>query len=789
MYSFFTIFAFLRNIPLFWSSQFRQKTMNKKLIIIISCIIAILPVIHLNAQQSGEVISGEMIIQLHQSNDIQQLEKSFSPFEFQIKEVLSKRLNIFLVNFNPVKTNAKSLLSSLRAAPQVHRAQYNHYVELRENIEYQPNDPDFNQQWDMHNTGENGAVAGADIDALRAWDITTGGVTILGDTIVVAVIDGGSSLGHNDLNHFKNRNEIRGNGIDDDENGYTDDYDGWNAYNNSGTIPEHAHGAHVSGTIGARGNNETGVTGVNWNVKVLPIAGSSTLESIVIRAYSYAYEMRALYDETNGQKGAFIVATNSSFGINNGQPDEYPVWESMYDSLGALGILNAGATANANVNVDEAGDIPTAFETPWLITVTNTTNQDKKFSSAGYGANSIDLGAPGTQIYSTTLNNTYGVKTGTSMACPHVAGAIAMLFAAADSTFMLAYQINPAAKILEIKQFLLNGTDPLTDLEGITVSGGRLNLYNSLMLLQQPIDLELTIDTLNFVLQADSDTNEIFSVKNIGNDTILMELIIPEQPTWISLNTDSIVIAASDSSLFEVTVNADGLTEGFYHTNIQLFANEIFFKAVTVNLQVYQPEIVLNTDSISMILIVNTLTDTSLQISNPAPVSNFIRLTTDSANDWLMINPDTVTIAANESSIINLKFNTGGLAVGNYAAEISIDATEGENKNVIVSMQVYDPSAIQESHKAGIQIQSSPNPFTEYTQFKIRQAGFDPFLFEIRNKLGQLVFSQAVHPVEHQFNISWSGNNQEGNSCANGTYFYSVIRHGKVISSGKILKQ
>lgn len=777
------------NNPLFWSSEIRRTTMNTKLYIILFFTFGMLPIIQLNAQQSGDAIPGEMIIQTRQSIDMQQLEKTFSPFEFQIKEVISKRLNIFLVGYNPAKVNAKSVLLSLKAAPQVLQAQYNHHVELRESFENQPNDTDFNQQWNMHNTGENGAVAGADIDALRAWDITTGGVTILGDTIVVAVIDGGSSIGHNDLNHFKNRNEIRGNGLDDDQNGYIDDYDGWNAYNNTGTIPEHAHGAHVSGIAGARGNNETGVTGVNWNVKVLPIAGSSTLESTVIRAYSYAYEMRALYNETNGQKGAFIVTTNSSFGINNGQPDEFPVWESMYDSLGALGILNAGATANANVNVDEVGDIPTAFETPWLITVTNTNNQDKKFSSAGYGASSIDLGAPGTQIYSTTLNNTYGVKTGTSMSCPHVSGAIALLFAAADSTFMMAYKMNPAAKILDIKKFLLDGTDPLTDLEGITVSGGRLNLYNSLMLLHQPVDLQLTNDTLNFFLPSDSMSGGLFSVKNNGNDTVLMELFIPDQPAWISVNTDSILIPASDSASFEVIANTNELTPGFYRITIQLFANEIFFKNVTIELQVYQPEIILNTDSISMILINNTLTDSVLQISNPTPVSIFIHLSIENGHDWLLLDPDTSTIYANDTKTIKLRFNTNGLPIGNYSANISIDAGEAGVKNVLITMQVYDPSEIYETHESDLHILCSPNPFTEHIQFQITQSGFEPLIFEIRNNMGQMVYSHSVHPVTSSFSFGWTGNNQEGKACANGTYFYTVIRNGKAISGGKILKQ
>src|SRR5690606_7841154 len=145
-------------------------------------------------------------------------------------------------------------------------------------------------------------IEGADIDATLAWDITTAGVTALGDTIVIAVIDEGFQLNHPDLiqNFFRNNSEIPNNGIDDDQNGYIDDVGGWNAFNNTGIIPQNSHGTHVSGIVSARGNNGAGVTGVNWVAKILPIAGSSGDESTVIAAYAYAAEMRILYDQTHG---------------------------------------------------------------------------------------------------------------------------------------------------------------------------------------------------------------------------------------------------------------------------------------------------------------------------------------------------------------------------------------------------------------------------------------------------------------------------------------------------------
>ena len=199
-----------------------------------------------------------------------------------------------------------------------------------------------------------------------AWDnYTTGGTSALGDEIVIAIIDDGFDLDHEDLNFWQNDNEIP-NGVDDDNNGYIDDFEGWNAYNQTGNIPADDHGTHVSGIAAALGNNGKGISGVNWNTQVMPIAGSSDNEAIVIEAYSYVLEMCARYNETNGQEGAFVVVTNASFGVNQGDPDDFPIWCGLYDELGSEGILNCAATANHNWNIDQVGDVPTACTSNFL---------------------------------------------------------------------------------------------------------------------------------------------------------------------------------------------------------------------------------------------------------------------------------------------------------------------------------------------------------------------------------------------------------------------------------------
>ncbi|MGZ4158140.1 MAG: S8 family serine peptidase, partial [Bacteroidia bacterium] len=379
----------------------------------------------LKAQEST-IVPGNLLVMVSSDADAKQLSSELQslygiPTGLKIERTLSNSMHIYLYDFNSGSINRDLILKAVRRNHLVKIAQFNHKFQER----IIPDDAQFAAMWDMNNTGASGGVIGADIHAPQAWDITTGGLTSLGDTIVVAAIDGGFDLTHADLNFWKNYNEIPGNGIDDDGNGYIDDVKGWNSETGTDVFASASHGTHLSGTIGARGNNGIGVTGVNWNVKVMPISygnssGDSALEANAIACYSYVRDQRKLYNQTSGAKGAFVVSTNSSFGIDNGQPINFPMWCAMYDSLGAVGILSAAATANHNWNIDVVGDIPTACASNWLIAVTNTTNTDQKYANAGYGATSIDIGAPGTNIVSTIPGDSYGSMTGTSMATPHV---------------------------------------------------------------------------------------------------------------------------------------------------------------------------------------------------------------------------------------------------------------------------------------------------------------------------------------------------------------------------------
>lgn len=430
--------------------------------------------------QDNARVEGELIVQLNTNSSpealIQRIE-SKEGITINLIKPISKRFNIWLFSFDENLVTPVKILNSINRDNYVVVAQCNHYTKQR----LTPNDPLYSNQWNMFNDGTTGGIVDSDVDADLAWEHTTGGVTALGDTIVVALIGEGGDLNHEDLSYWVNYDEIPLNLIDDDNNGYIDDYNGWNSTDNNGVIPSALHGTHVGGIVGAKGNNAIGVTGVNWNVKIMPVDNLST-EAEAVTSYSYAFEMRELYDATNGDKGAFIVATNSSFGIDFANPADYPIWCNMFDSLGKIGILSVGATANFSANIDIVYDMPTACPSEYLITVTNTDKADNLLGAA-YGATTIDLGAPGSLVYSTTLDNTYGPLSGTSMSAPHVAGTLALLFAAACPEFLNAYKTDPAAMIVKLKNYIIDGVDNIGDLNGITVSSGRLNINNAIDIL------------------------------------------------------------------------------------------------------------------------------------------------------------------------------------------------------------------------------------------------------------------------------------------------------------------
>ncbi len=428
---------------------------------------------HLPAQRLDYKL-GQLIVQLRPTADIKDLVQSMPAITHA--EVAAKALNAHILFFDPSIYAATDMKQRLTKRPEVLIAQLNRLVNLRSTL---PNDSQFNQQWQFRNTGQSGGTAGADFNICAAWDHSTGGLTPNGDTIVVCVIDNGIDPTHPDLrpNLWINHHEIPNNGIDDDNNGYIDDYQGWNSANNNSDINGGPHGTSVAGIVGARGNNNLGVTGVNWTTKVMIVNNRFfAAESEVLKAYSYALDARILYNSTQGEKGAYVVATNASWGIDNGNVEDSPIWCSLYDLLGELGILSAGAPQNANVDVDIVGDLPTNCPSDFLLGVTSVNHNDIKTTGAAFGVNSIELGAYGENVFTIRNNGTYGSFTGTSAATPAVAGAIGLLYSAPNPAFGEILAADPVYAALLVKNIILSTVKPLPSLANVTVSGGVLNI-------------------------------------------------------------------------------------------------------------------------------------------------------------------------------------------------------------------------------------------------------------------------------------------------------------------------
>jgi len=372
-----------------------------------------------------------------------------------------------LINVISKNLHSESEIRNMFAGLEILELNPDSKLEQRDLI---PDDFKYENQWSMEM-----------INMPAVWEHTVGGVNSNGEEIVVAVLDVGYQIDHIDLveNIWINKNETPDNDTDDDGNGYKDDYRGLNivTQNDSHIIKD--HGTKVAGIIGAEGNNGRGVAGVNWNVKILPISGVEHVGDIIF-AMRYVVMMKQKYISSNGAEGANIVATNLSAGVKKVFPEAHADWCPYYDLAGQLGILSVGAAPNDFYNVDEEGDLPSLCQSDYLIAVTNTDIDDLKVSAAAIGPKNIDLGAPGERIFTTTLGDDYALISGTSGSAPHVAGLVALFHSLECVKLSDLVTSDPQAAALLIKDAILNGVDSNQEMSQ-TVSGGRLNAYNSFL--------------------------------------------------------------------------------------------------------------------------------------------------------------------------------------------------------------------------------------------------------------------------------------------------------------------
>ena len=328
-----------------------------------------------------------------------------------------------------------------------------------------PNDTYYSLLWGMNNTGQtvnrDRGTANADTDANLAWDVWTGS-----SSFVVGMADSGILMTHQDLaaNIWRNPGEIAGNGIDDDGNGYVDDINGWDFFNNDNNpTDDNGHGTHTAGTVGAVGNNGLGVTGVCWNVK---------LAALKIGSASGSISVTAAINAINYCVGKGIKVSNHSWGGG--------AYSSALDSA-ITNARNAGhilVCASGNGGSDGRGDnndsipsYPASYAQDNIIAVAAVDNDNKLATFSNFGASSVDLAAPGVTIASSYNSSTssYVYLDGTSMATPHVTGAVA-----------LVWSKNPTWTYSQVRSKILSTTKALSSLTGKCTSGGCLNVNNAI---------------------------------------------------------------------------------------------------------------------------------------------------------------------------------------------------------------------------------------------------------------------------------------------------------------------
>ncbi len=343
-----------------------------------------------------------------------------------------------------------------------------------------PNDESYGDLWNLPLIG-----------APKVWSTATGGKNSKEEDIVIAVIDTDFDINHVDLFENIYSNEAEANGqpnVDDDGNGLIDDINGYDFEDNIGEIfpMGSSHGTQVAGVIGAKGNNNTGLTGLNWNIKILPLRILNL--SQYIDAQNIVRSMRLKYNNEDAN-GAFVVSINASLGFNGLSQNALDLISELYDDLGEVGVLNVGSLPNENINIDTEIDI-TSAESPYLISVTNTSFNDRKTTNAGFGLNNCDLGAPGGDNLRgiTTLINFDDYESnsgGTSFSAPLVAGTVGLLYNQTSNFLDSITAENPAETALFLKDIILNSTTPIEDLQGKSVSGGRLDINQAFLNLHQ----------------------------------------------------------------------------------------------------------------------------------------------------------------------------------------------------------------------------------------------------------------------------------------------------------------
>src|SRR5215813_7278478 len=445
-------------------------------------------------------------------------------------------LDIF--HFRSKNMDTRALVYLLSRLPGVLYAQPNYVVRTQ----LTPNDTRFGEMWGLNNTGQvvggQTGIAGADISAVQAWDVSTGSTSI-----VVGVIDTGVDFNHPDLaaNIWSAPSSftvtVGGQTITCPAGSH-----GFNAINNTcNPLDDNNHGTHTSGTIGARGNNGSGVAGVNWTTSIMGLkflnsAGSGNTAD-AIECIQFAIQAKQIFGS-----GANVRVLSNSWGGGGFS-------QALLDAINAANsndMLFVAAAGNNSSNNDTTPFFPANYTAPNVVAVAATNNNDQLASFSNFGSNTVHLGGPGVSVLSTTIGNTYSFFSGTSMATPHVSGAAALVLSVCS--------LDTAG----LKNNLLNNVDPISSLSGLTITGGRLNVNRAIRACSAP-------PTPNFSLSSTPSSQTVtpgasasytVTVTSSGGFTGTVDFSASGLPAGASASFNPPSVNTSGSSTMTVTTSA-----------------------------------------------------------------------------------------------------------------------------------------------------------------------------------------------------------------------------------------
>ncbi|HEX7139016.1 MAG TPA: FG-GAP-like repeat-containing protein, partial [Vicinamibacterales bacterium] len=472
---------------------------------------------------SGRSVPGEVLVKFQSDTTDDDVNAVAHGTDADQSQRLTKVKTGAIWRLHSRSMNADALAAVLAHNPHVVYAEPNYVV----NVVTSPNDPFYTNLWGLNNTGQyvNGyGYAGSDIGAEAAWSVTTGSASI-----VVGVVDTGIDYNHTDLaaNVWSNPGG-KGNVI------CAAGTHGFNAI--TGTcdpMDDNYHGTHVSGTIGAVGNNGAGVVGVNWTTSIMGLkflnsSGSGTTAG-AIAAIDFAVQAKI--------DGVNVRVLSNSWGGGSYS-------KALLDEINKAGendILFVAAAGNDSANNDFAPHYPANYGTPNLISVAATDNRDLLAYFSDWGPTTVHLAAPGVNVYSTAPGNSYQYLSGTSMATPHVSGTAALILAN-----------SPSFTTAQVKSTILNNVDVLPNLTGNLITGGRLNAARALGATIPP-SFSLTVTPPSRILGLNSSTtfSVVVNAKDGFNGSV--QLSASNLPTGVVANFSP--ATTSTSSVLTLTAN------------------------------------------------------------------------------------------------------------------------------------------------------------------------------------------------------------------------------------------